>query len=223
MGEFEFALVFFQRGLAIRPDISGFRDGVTKSRSAILDAINGVDLFQANANYSETRPRRPLYEVAEDAEAENPPPDPEQLKRTAELLPEKVDPLVSTSGQKEFLGELSLDYEYLVELRAEISNSEDQLGKKEDEIILSVVEEAISYLKQRSAFWSQQGGGQAVSESPEKSRSPSKTSPSRQTRASNAKTAHYEMSKIQQYEAKYGSPERRTQQSSKDPPPSETA
>ena len=208
MGEFEFALVFFQRGLSVRRDMSGFKDGVTKCKSAILDAINGVDLFQANPNYVQGHPRKPLVEVTDrtvDLGDEN-----ERMQQTKALLPEKVEPLSTAQGKKEFLGELALDYEYLLELRQEVTNESDEHGKKEDEQIAAVVGEALVYLEQRGAFWAQQGASKDAPQSPEEekgklqTRSPPKGSPTRNPRA--GRTAHYEMSKIQQYEAKYGSP-----------------
>jgi tetratricopeptide (TPR) repeat protein len=160
MGEFEFALVFFQRGNSIRKDMVAFRDGITKCKSAILDSINGVQLFQANPNFADSRPREALPGVKVPEEKTQPrDEDPQKLKRTAELLPEKVEPLPIKLGCKEFLGELSLDYEYLLELQAEINGqTEDTYGKDEDEKILGVVDDALMYLDQRSAFWSQQDG-----------------------------------------------------------------
>jgi tetratricopeptide (TPR) repeat protein len=217
MGEFEFALVFFQRGHSIRKDIVGFRDGITKARSAISDSIEGTAVFQANPNYAESRPRKALVDVPEDASAPKPP-DPEKLKKTADLLPEKVEPLSMSSGQKQFLRELSLDYDYLIELREEVRQgaSEDQLGKKEDEQILAIVEEALVYLEQRSAFWSQQGQDDSapVDTTEKQPTSGAETKPSTERKAG-SKTAHYEMSKIQQYEAKYGSADRKAKSGSK--------
>ena len=209
MGEFEFALVFFQRGFSQRRDMSGFKDGVTKCKSAILDSINGVDLFQANPNFVQGHPRRPLVEVTDrtvDMGDEN-----ERMQQTKALLPEKVEPLPAGQDTKEFLGELALDYEYLLELREEVTTQTDEHGKKEDEQIASVVGEALVYLEQRGAFWAQQGAtkdaqGQESKESPEstKKRSPTGKKGSPSPNSKRGRTAHYEMSKIQQYEAKYG-------------------
>jgi tetratricopeptide (TPR) repeat protein len=240
MGEFEFALVFFQRGQSIRKDIVAFRDGVTKCKSAILDSINGSELYQANPNFAVSRPRKPLVEISPE-KTQPRQDDPEKLRKTAELLPEKVEPLPITLGCKEFLGELSLDYEYLLEVQEEIGSlGEEGSGKAEDEKILEVVCDALTYLDQRSAFWSQQDGSGAPDT--ERGREPSPdvrakksvrrsaaspdakakksvsrvglaTSPQKKRKA--AKAARYEMSKIQQYETKYGgSPEQGARRSS---------
>jgi hypothetical protein len=199
-----------------------FRDGITKCKSAILDSINAVELFQANPNFAGSRPREPLPGVKVPEEKRQPrDEDPQKLTRTAALLPEKVEPLPIKLGCKEFLGELSLDYEYLLELQAEINEpTEDTSGKTEDEKILAVVDDALRYLDQRSAFWSQQDGSKN-DEAAEQRTEGGKTSPKRiskpsPTRSSSAaqspqrkqsaKAAHYELSKIQQYEAKYGQP-----------------
>jgi hypothetical protein len=201
MGEFEFALVFFQRGLAVRRDISAFKDGVIKCRSAILDSINGVELFQANPNYANSRKqlRKSLTKVKPETRAP-PPEDPEALQRTAALLPEKVEPLSTAQQKKQFLGELSLDYDYLLELKQEEKDAmaDDTFGKEEDEQILEVVNDALSYLDQRGAFWAQQDGGKNKEEAGESEQ------PSGQHTAKKAQRAQYEMSKIEQYERKYG-------------------
>ena len=238
MGEFEFALVFFQRGISIRKDMSAFKDGITKCKSAILDSINGENLFQANPNYAISRPRKALVQVSKDKSAEeksNPQQDEEKLLQTQALLPEKVVPLTASADKNLYLGELQLDYDYLLELQEEVTNTgtEDEYSKKEDEQISKVVADAILYLDQRGAFWCQQGGNKDNKD--DASAAQSKilqitgeknnrgSTRSSQKLASNAsrspaasaskgqrsgKTAHYEMSKIQQYEAKYGSPDK---------------
>lgn len=235
MGEFEFALVFFQRGLSIRKDMSGFRDGVTKSKHAILDSINGEELFQPNPNYATSRPRKPLVEVkARTIKTDDTPGEEDEAQKkkndTTRLLPEKVAPLATTEQKSEFLGELSLDYEFLQELQSELNNppqnntsEAEEHGKKEDEEIKKIVDDALDYLDQRGAFWSQQGKKYTDDEEGAKERSikksnnrtsktnTTKSSPQSKTasvkKSQKTKTAHYEMSKIQQYEAKYGTAE----------------
>ena len=236
MGEFEFALVFFQRGISIRKDMSAFKDGITKCKSAILDSINGENLFQANPNYAVSRPRKALVQISKDKSADlektNPQQDEEKLMQTQALLPEKVVPLTASADKNLYLGELQLDYDYLLELQEEVTNTgtEDEYSKKEDEQIAKVVADAILYLDQRGAFWCQQGGNkdnkddastaqskiqQITGEKKTRgsTRSSQKLTASRTTAGSTSKgqrgkTAHYEMSKIQQYEAKYGSPDK---------------
>lgn len=220
MGEFEFALVFFQRGISIRKDMLAFKDGITKCKSAILDSINGENLFQANPNFAVSRPRKALIDLPKERQVEQQV-DEAKLQATAALLPEKVEPLQAPAEKAPFLGELQLDYDYLLELQEEVKmllNEEDE-NKAEDEKIASVVEDALLYLDQRGAFWSQQGGGESTfsnsndtqsftSKSNRTSASRNRTAAQSKTRSvQRGRTAHYEMSKIQQYEAKYGSPD----------------
>lgn len=224
MGEFEFALVFFEKGLAIRKDLVGFRDGITKSKHAILDSINGEKPFQPNPNFAVSRPRRPLTVVKKRTPIERTEDD--DGVKAGDLLPEKVAPLTLTTQEKStFLGEIALDYEYLVELREEIlAGGEDGYGDKEDKKILKIVDDALIYLDQRAQFWSQQGAPEStaredsprvLSRGQNSSRPPSarrnapkvtrvaKTDGPRSARREGT-TPHYEMSKIQMYEAKYG-------------------
>jgi tetratricopeptide (TPR) repeat protein len=224
MGEFEFALVFFEKGLAIRKDLVGFRDGISKSKNAIIDSINGEKPFQPNPNFAASRPRKALITtkrrtplVTEDDEGGD----------VAQFLPDPVPPLTLTLDQKSsYLGELALDYDYLVELREEIIlGSDDGYGEMEDKKILGIVNDALIYLNQRAQFWSQQGGPESPDKressaeqgtpgfAPTARRTSSKvkvtkmqgaTSSARRGQAATEEPAHYEMSKIQVYEAKYG-------------------
>jgi hypothetical protein len=202
----------------------GFRDGVSKSKNAILDSINGEKAFQPNPNFAVARPRRPLISMKKTTPLEVEDDDGVTL---AEFLPEPVPPLTMTQEEKSsFLGELALDYDYLVELREEIiAGSDDGYGEKEDKKILAIVNDAMIYLNQRAQFWSQQGPPEPSPEkhemSPDRTASRPGTTPrktttvrvtkvqsgagsARRVRENSAEQAHYEMSKIQVYEAKYG-------------------
>lgn len=228
MGEFEFALVFFERGLAIRSDLSAFKDGITKSTHAIEDSIAGQKTFEPNPNFAVSRPRKPLVTIKKKTPLIV---EDEDNIKAEDLLPEKVPALTMTRQEKSgFLGELALDYDYLVELREEvIAGSDDKYGEKEDKEILKIVNNSLIYLEQRAQFWSQQGSSDAHCEtkavSPQTKQvtitnrpaSSARRNPPKITkvtkgggitpRKGNEKTdkvPHYEMSKIQMYEAKLG-------------------
>ena len=225
MGEFEFALVFYQRGLNIRKDMSGFKDGIAKSRHAILDAIRGENVFQPNPNYATSRPRKPLVETRSlpPQETDEPKEETKPQKDPTKLLPEKVPPLASTDEGENYLGELTLDYQFLEELQSELNDPDlntEKDGEKEDAEIKKIVSGALDYLKQRGAFWSQQGkkapaptektSGNATNRSATKSPSASQslkksTKTKRDATVSKSQKPHYEMSKLQQYESKYPS------------------
>ena len=230
MGEFEFALVFFERGLSIRKDMSGFRDGVTKAKHAILDAIHGENVFQPNPNYATSRPRKPLVQTRELPQEDQEQTSEEALQKKQQdyqkLLPEKVPPLASTEEKENYLGELSLDYDFLRELQSELNDPQYQSkeGEKENEEMKKIVDSTLQYLQQRGAFWSQQGRKDAEEEQNNKSATKSReatanksksatitspkktrTSEQRATRTSKNQQPHYEMSKLQQYESKYPS------------------
>ncbi|EAY09771.1 TPR Domain containing protein [Trichomonas vaginalis G3] len=233
MGEFEFALVFFEQGLAIRKDMADFRDGVTKAKHAILDAIKGEKIFQPNPNYASShtksrslRTRSPTKKQEETEE--NQEPKQEKQKKTARLLPQDVPPLDTTEGNENYLGELSLDFQFLNGLKAEISESTgpaSQFGKKQNENIKDIVDDALEYLSTRGSFWCQQGkkstgndGDQterakttrephsrqrSTSPGSKSARAQSATRSNRAASRNKDATPHYEMSKLQQYESKY--------------------
>ena len=221
MGEFEFALVFFQRGLSIRSQLQAFKDGAIKSKNAILDAINGNEMFQLNPNFATSRPRKALLEVTERSVPQGE--DEEEQKRIAALLPEKVAPLKTTANSSKFLSELALDYEYLTELKAEVelniqqaqaTEGEDQ-GATEDEQVAVLVDNALKYLGQRGAFWSQQGQKEnetskerstPVRSSKTKTDAKQVTEKSPKAKKTSAPEQRVGMTKIEQFEAKYGKP-----------------
>ena len=202
IGEFEFALVYFHSGLSIRKDMPEFKDGVTKCKHAIMDSINGVELFQPNPNFAGSRPRKALVEVQEpEQQSEVDEEDENYMRELAALLPVDVPPLTSTVGRHEFLGELRLDYEYLRELQEEVKTSltiPESKNKEQDEEISKLVGDALNYLKRRGAFWSQQGG----KDSQLTKNTTVKADPKKKKSAT--KKPHYEMSRIQQYENKFG-------------------
>ena len=111
--------------------------------------------------------------------------------------------------------ELVVDFTVLKkELRAELeqnANNGSEIGKKEDEEIGHIVNDAITYLNQRGAFWAQQGSSYASEDAAQrrtstmKSRTATAKSGTKKVTAAKGGRAHYEMSKIEQYEAKYGS------------------
>lgn len=45
LGKFEEALMFFQRGLKLRPDMAGFRLGAAKATEAIENIIGSKAIF----------------------------------------------------------------------------------------------------------------------------------------------------------------------------------
>jgi tetratricopeptide (TPR) repeat protein len=213
MGEFEFALVFFHKGLAIRGDVISFRDGVTKAKAAIVDSINGAMPFQPNRNFVASRRRTPPLRFKTRTPLDSP--DDDGDLAPADLLPEDVPPLAMTREEKgAFLGELALDYDYLIELREEILAGRDS----GDEKILEIVNNALRYLEQRAQFWSQQIAADPIGR--HDPAAPARISPPAvkaaaaergAKRSASARRAgqpdrkpHYEMSKLQLYDAKYG-------------------
>ena len=53
-GNFEFALVFYQRGFKLRPEVKEFRLGIQKAQEAIDNSIGG-NVDGCNTNCSNTR------------------------------------------------------------------------------------------------------------------------------------------------------------------------
>lgn len=196
MGEFEIALVYFYRGLHLRKDMVEFQDGITKSRNAIIDSING---------------RQPTQSTDLELDDDD---FPRFQKNTTEVMKdiypdEEILPLTDGNVNGEYLGDLQYDYAYLKEIYEESKGIETK--SKKDEEFEEVVVETIKYLNTRSAFWSQQGNiPVAYPSSAVTSRvgTPAKlASPQTPTKlASPRRASRLDGTRIQDYERKYGTP-----------------
>ena len=127
--------------------------------------------------------------------------------------------LQATENKENYLGELSLDYDFLIELQQELKSPQvntTEERKKQNEEIGEIVSDAIEYLNQRGSFWSQQGthakaenDDDDLDQTPKTTRTRTTRSPSASKKSARAQSSrgppHYEMSKLQQYESRYPS------------------
>ncbi|ENN77401.1 hypothetical protein YQE_06226, partial [Dendroctonus ponderosae] len=132
LGDFEHSLMFYHRGLHIRPDHQGFKLGVQKSQKAIENAIGA---FMLNGSSSKGT--------------------------SSKHSSNRVSP-TSFSGQSRsrsskpsrLLRELAADKDYLDDL---INNPDIKCKFKEsDDTIEKCVKETVDYLNARQEFWRQQ-------------------------------------------------------------------
>ncbi|XP_014270730.1 outer dynein arm-docking complex subunit 4 [Halyomorpha halys] len=135
LGKFEEALVYFHRGLKLRPDMSGFRLGVAKATEAIKNIIG------SNSRAFEGTP--------------------ESLGKLLKGL-NTVDDVVKAAEAKKvkpkshFLGHLQEDKEYLEKVlkeKSDIINLKEGFALNEMELY---AREMLDYLSNRGEFWRQQ-------------------------------------------------------------------
>jgi tetratricopeptide (TPR) repeat protein len=132
LGKFEHSLMFFHRGLRLRPELACFRLGVQKTQEAIENTIGGVqkaDLRSTNTAKSE---------------------------RISKLLKQEKNfqgKINDRKQSKQLLGELFVDKEYLENL---LKHPDLKRADTKTENISAYARDAISFLNNRQEFWRQQ-------------------------------------------------------------------
>ncbi|XP_050528852.1 uncharacterized protein LOC126898641 [Daktulosphaira vitifoliae] len=131
LGDFEHALVFYHRGLHVRPELEQFRLGVQKAREAIENAISKI---------REITKSKPGFIVKYNETKQEP-----TIRRT------KISPKIQS---KLLLRELCIDKNYLEHLTTDPNLvSANQENKNQ---ILNEIEDGINFLNSREEFWKQQ-------------------------------------------------------------------
>lgn len=133
LGNFEHSLMFFHRGLRLRPELACFRLGVQKTQEAIENTIGGVQ----KADLSST------------ASAKS--------EKISSLLKQDKSHLNKNQHNRKqsrkLLGELFVDKEYLENL---LKHPDLKRADTKTENISAYAQDAISFLNNRQEFWRQQ-------------------------------------------------------------------
>lgn len=140
LGQFEHSLMFFHRGLRLRPELNTFRLGVQKTQEAIENTIGVVQKsnrkVQKNQKSNQNTSAPPTAASGTTTSSKKP--------RTARLS--NADYEKKTS--RRLLGELCVDKEYLENL---INHPE-----LKSEQISTLAKDAVTFLNTRQEFWRQQ-------------------------------------------------------------------
>jgi tetratricopeptide repeat protein 25 len=144
LGKFEHSLMFFHRGLRLRPELANFRLGVQKTQEAIEATIGGcqqrVDQRQL-ANLQKRDKTPPPQEL---------PPPPPQSKNPPRVRNKEAN---ERRQSRKLLGELFIDKEYLENL---LKHPDLKRADTKTENISSYAKDAIQFLNTRQEFWRQQ-------------------------------------------------------------------
>ncbi|KAL3282532.1 hypothetical protein HHI36_005712 [Cryptolaemus montrouzieri] len=140
LGNFEYSLMYFHRGLHIRPDHEQFKLGVHKAQKAIENAIGGSSVFssrkETKSSESSTNPSTNRTGTS---------------NSTKRVTP--VSRAKSSKGSR-LLRELGVDKDYLDNL---LKNPNIRCKfKEDDDTIVKNVQETVEYLNARQEFWRQQ-------------------------------------------------------------------
>lgn len=143
MGQFESSLVYFHRGLFLRPELTCFRLGVQKSQEAIQKTIGefkngptksmlkGIETnlrHRSSSDHRSSIPQRIKSSVASNASVEK-------------------------QQESKLLGQLCVDKEYLENLLKHPNLKRRDNGTEQ---ISAIAEESIRFLNTQQEFWRQQ-------------------------------------------------------------------
>ncbi|XP_054283506.1 outer dynein arm-docking complex subunit 4-like [Macrosteles quadrilineatus] len=155
LGDFEHALMYYHRGLRIRPEMQEFRLGVQKSQEAIENTIgNKVGSKLTLPPYLEQS--RPNSKVSSAGPGGRPSVASSERGKSAICVDELIKNTASSKkAEKMLLGELNVDKEYLEEL---LKHPDIKCLHKEmaNNPIQKYAEEGVAFIKNRQEFWRQQ-------------------------------------------------------------------
>ncbi|XP_055320282.1 outer dynein arm-docking complex subunit 4 [Sitodiplosis mosellana] len=144
LGQFELSLMFFHRGLRLRPELNSFRLGVQKTQEAIEKTIGGFKSSkkQTSSAKSSTKTKRSksMPTIHEESRPKT------SAKTTHKVSLEKRE-------ARKLLGELCVDKEYLEGLLKHPDLKRADTGTEE---VSSLVNDAVKFLNTRQEFWRQQ-------------------------------------------------------------------
>lgn len=160
LGKFEHSLMFFHRGLKLRPELNNFRLGVQKTQEAIENTIGGCQHkieSRALAALQKTDKLPPIPRSISPASS---------VSRTKAKKPPNREAYERRQSRK-LLGELFVDKEYLEKL---LKHPDLKRADTKSENVSAYAKDAITFLNTRQEFWRQQqptkilSSGKAINE-----------------------------------------------------------
>lgn len=151
-GNFEYALVFYHRGHALRPELTEFTLGISKSTEAIENSVGTADQIDLEKTKDLT-----LFQNFQEIGVTGKPPKKSLAKPRKTKQQGTVKP--SEKTVKQLLGELYSDRQYLEELLEDPAfvtfDTKSGSGGR-DESISGSLKQGLKYLDKRAEFWRQQ-------------------------------------------------------------------
>lgn len=165
LGQFELSLMFFHRGLRLRPELTSFRLGVQKTQEAIEKTIGGFEKCASTPKKSTSTSAQPSGDINNKQQTRG-----EHVK-TAKIQENAVNTstaakkmpkhrpktgIVNSTEKREarkLLGELYVDKEYLENLLKHPNLKRADTGT---EHISTLANDAVRFLNTRQEFWRQQ-------------------------------------------------------------------
>lgn len=149
LGQFELSLMFFHRGLRLRPELNSFRLGVQKTQEAIEKTIGGFEDHKSKTLTIKMgqNPSRKTSNANNFWKSRSTP------SLNASLRPRTTMTSIGKCEARKLLGDLSVDKEYLENLLNHPDLKRTDTGTEQ---ISSLVNDAVKFLNIRQEFWRQQ-------------------------------------------------------------------
>ncbi|XP_060518122.1 outer dynein arm-docking complex subunit 4 [Cylas formicarius] len=140
LSDFEHSLVYFHRGLHIRPDHEGFKLGVHKAQKAIENAIGSIGRNLSSARSTKSK--------ESSSTKQSPTSNAKSSRRSTPFA------TANSAKPSRLLRELGTDKDYLDGLL--LNPSIKCSFKENDDSIRNCIRETVEYLNARQEFWRQQ-------------------------------------------------------------------
>lgn len=153
LGQFELSLMFFHRGLRLRPELNSFRLGVQKTQEAIEKTIGGFESSKkATSAAAAAKAATAAKTSAKTKRSKSMPTIHEEDRpKTSAKTTNKVS--LEKREARKLLGELCVDKEYLEALLKHPDLKRADTGTEQ---VSSLVNDAVKFLNTRQEFWRQQ-------------------------------------------------------------------
>eukprot|EP00038_Savillea_parva_P007866 m.173021 g.173021 ORF g.173021 m.173021 type:complete len:531 (+) comp13627_c0_seq1:49-1641(+) len=148
-GEFEYALMYFHRGNKMRPELSEFSRGISKSTEAIENSVGSPEDITLEKKGDLT-----LFTTLPTLPSETTKTQPKK-KADSRKAPPTVAPQ-SERSVKALLGELYADRRYIEELLEDPTFVTNSATTEEAEPLRDLIASEKDYLEKRTEFWRQQ-------------------------------------------------------------------
>lgn len=149
LGQFELSLMFFHRGLRLRPELDIFRLGVQKTQEAIEKTIGGFEnhklktlSIQKSQNPSRKSSNANTFSKSRSTPSLN-----------LSIRPKTISTSIEKREARKLLGELCVDKEYLENL---LNHPDLKRADTGTEHVSPLVNDAVKFLNTRQEFWRQQ-------------------------------------------------------------------
>lgn len=157
LGQFELSLMYFHRGLRLRPELNSFRLGVQKTQEAIEKTIGGFGdnrkqaiAARKSSTLNSAKKSPPASASASVTATDSVRSRP---KTAAKLTTTAAKVSIEKREARKLLGELCVDKEYLENLLAHPDLKRADTGTEQ---VSSLVNDAVRFLNSRQEFWRQQ-------------------------------------------------------------------